>query len=325
MILQIPRLIRRLLPHGVPLKDLNVIRIETTVAVYLVFEAQNDVPRWAVRIGTADTIARQHDILRRIHSRAPGLVAEPIICEELEGEGWVRIESGLDGTPWFALKRDLRTAEEWSTVRQRARVALGSLHAVIQQYPDWRVAVDPAAEMQRVLDLATRLEVASNAACRAAAAAREVLTGCGRIESYWQHGDFCLNNLVFADPGAAVIDFDEFGMTAMPLHDEFSLALSFDEIIPRTYNQSLADHLSFCLQPALGKVSWQVAYVQALFVHHLFWRLCRCAQLDRRRGAFLQLQQFVEQHVSRDEELFDNLREHRAVKNVDAIPVPRTP
>jgi hypothetical protein len=74
------------------------------------------------------------------------------------------------------------------------------------------------------------------------------LDDMGEVHASWQHGDFCLNNLLVSSHAISVIDFAEFGDTSMPLQDEIGLALSLYMLAPREARTvSLRDHLNACL------------------------------------------------------------------------------
>src|SRR3954462_2356117 len=54
----------------------------------------------------------------------------------------------------------------------------------------------------------------------------EALEALAGLPCFWQHGDFCLNNVLVSPARLSIIDFEEFGGPSMPLHDEIGLALS---------------------------------------------------------------------------------------------------
>src|SRR5204863_8352312 len=101
----------------------------------------------------------------------------------------------------------------------------------------------------------------------------ERLDDCGALDSHWQHGDFSLNNLLVSPESVGIIDFDEFGETSMPLHDEFGLALSV-----RLSQEGACDlPWSSCLAVSVGYAAERGGYdeltVEGLLLHHLLWRI----------------------------------------------------
>ncbi len=68
------------------------------------------------------------------------------------------------------------------------------------------------------------------------------------MPAVWQHGDFSLNNLMVSPDSMAVIDFEEFGLTRMPLHDAFGLAFSFQH----SQNDQCPIPLKDCLEQCIA-------------------------------------------------------------------------
>jgi hypothetical protein len=110
------------------------------------------------------------------------------------------------------------------------------------------------------------------------------LRGCV-LRTISQHGDFSVNNLMVAPEGIAVLDFEEFGLTNMPLHDAFGLALSFDWSQNGRCPLTLAECLASCLAPAHPDAD----VTTALLLHHLLWRINRCAGQPARAGVCARL------------------------------------
>src|SRR5207237_1152587 len=100
-------------------------------------------------------------------------------------------------------------------------------------------------------------------------ASAECLEGLGEVPGFWQHGDFCLNNLLVSPSALAIIDFDEFGYTLMPLHDQIGLALSLHDLAPRGVLPLPLDG-EITSSPGAGPV--ERSHLPGLFLHHLLWR-----------------------------------------------------
>ena len=101
-------------------------------------------------------------------------------------------------------------------------------------------------------------------------------------KTVWQHGDFSLNNLLVTNDSIAIIDFDEYGGTLVPLHDAFGLALS----VPLTQNGrcplSMAECIRLCVGPPRRDAAIPPIHLPALLMHHLIWRLNQSIGLERR-------------------------------------------
>jgi len=82
-----------------------------------------------------------------------------------------------------------------------------------------------------------------------------------------------------------VLDFEEFGLTNMPLHDAFGLALSFDWSQDGRCPLTLADCLACCLAPSPPDPE----VTSALLLHHLLWRINRYAGQPARAGVCARL------------------------------------
>jgi hypothetical protein len=305
MILEIPALIRELIPQHMPDGRVSVVRIETTTPLYLVFAGGSVAPRWVLRIGPGDSLRRTHGILDRLHGLAPALVPQSLLCQPWRGAEWVHVQSGVSGRPWFQLREYLAGEDDWARARHTALQSLDVLHSAIKCNPDWAVpTVDVAAEVRRQLDASAALRAASALVARAWDTWRDALANARPTACFWQHGDFCLNNLIFLDSTAAVIDFDEFGLTAMPLHDQFSLALSFADLMPPGFRQSLADHLAFCLVDVLRRQPWLTDQLEVLFLHHLLWKIARYHAHKNRAHALRLLIDLLEEHALHLDRLF---------------------
>jgi len=95
------------------------------------------------------------------------------------------------------------------------------------------------------------------------------------MDSQWQHGDFSLNNLLVSGDSVGIIDFDEFGETSMPLHDEFGLALSMRLSQEGAGDLSCATCLDSSVRYAAERGRYDERVVEGLLLHHLLWRIRR--------------------------------------------------
>jgi hypothetical protein len=292
MILDIPSVLRRFVTSEPAAGAISVARIETTTPVYLAFDAIGGAPRWVVRIGESDRLRRVHRILETLHVDAPDLVPRSLCCEPFQGTDWIHIQSGLAGRPWFRLRQSIRSDSQWTGIQAQARGALIALHGAIERQPTWTAQVDAAAELRRQIQRVAALGLLSSGHRRVLDLGQRSLDAFGVVWSKHQHGDFALNNLLFSAAGAAVIDFDECGQTAMPLHDEFSLALSFDEMMPLDASSGIGTYVTGCLADTVERSPRLGGALEGLFLHHLLWRIAQCADMANRarmRSRFLDL------------------------------------
>jgi len=283
----------------------TLVRVETTNPVYLVFDETQDSPRLVVRVGDRGQLVHEHDVLERLHQRVPDLVARSLYLASWKDDRWVHVQTGLPGTPWFRLQASLRSLHDWLPLRDRALVALRELHRAIRQDPSWREErVDPAAELDGQVGRAgpriSRLKSAVTTAER-------TLAGLKPLTWYVQHGDFCINNLIFDTSGARVIDFEEFGLTAVPLHDEFGLGLSLWDLMPAG-GDSLADQLGCVLHEPLARNPWLADHLEGLFLHHLLWRVSRCRAEPGRAAMASRLEGLIQDIGPGIANMFDRIR-----------------
>ena len=99
------------------------------------------------------------------------------------------------------------------------------------------------------------------------------LDAIGKISVHSQHGDFCLNNLIIEEDKIHIIDFEDFGITSMPLHDQFTLALSFYQLSPGDFSANLSCEIKTFASSTLKKYNWDESILSGLFMHHLLLRL----------------------------------------------------
>jgi hypothetical protein len=119
----------------------------------------------------------------------------------------------------------------------------------------------------------------------------------------WQHGDFSLNNLLVGSDSLAIIDFDEFGGTLVPLHDAFGLALSV-RLSQADCPLSPQECISLGVTPARFDEGVTVADLPPLLMHHLLWRINQCHGLERRAALRGTLLEWVDQLVDAPQMFF---------------------
>jgi aminoglycoside phosphotransferase (APT) family kinase protein len=255
-------------------RDPSVVVLRGSSTVYLMFDRDPGRPSCVVHVGPKKNTRRSYEVLSTLHGVRPGLVAEPLACFDVGADDAALVEGGLPGMPWFRSTRQLRTREEWASLRARAIDVMIDLHHIVQGRPEWQVAVSPAGELARQWDEYRGRFAPQAKLTERVASFHAALVPLGLVTSHWQHGDFCINNLMVSDTSLAIIDLEEFGRTAMPLHDAFALAHSFDEMIPgRGRWWTLADHVERCTAGTVRARGYTPSQVAGLYLHHLLWRV----------------------------------------------------
>ena len=101
--------------------------------------------------------------------------------------------------------------------------------------------------------------------------ADEILVNMQRRFGYSKES--ALDTILFA-LRKRIIDFDEFGLTSMPLHDQFGLALSTHELVSADGPwRPLANDVQACLAPVLSAQPALAGHIRGLLVHHLLWNV----------------------------------------------------
>lgn len=314
MVIDIPHLVRELIPLTRSIEGMSVACVHTTRPKYLVFAADPQRPAFVVQFGPGAQMARTHHALLRLHARLPDVVAESLVCAEINGGDCVHIQTGLAGLPWFRVADICASRADWMALLERSLTVLMRLHVAVADSPEWTCDVNPGHELRERLQ-ATR-EPGLRAGAEPIARWLSALDRLGPVRGAWQHGDFSVNNLLIADSEIGVIDFDEFGDTSMPLHDEMGLALSFPLSQHGLCPLSIKECLHRCLAPALARGRVAADAVPGLFLHHLLWRIERCEDYPARAGLRATLRRYLHRLLDQPEELLGEADLRRAIMAV---------
>jgi hypothetical protein len=297
VILEIPHLIRELVPGLLDEGRSSVACVRTTRPKYLVFGGGADRPTCVVQFGPAEAMEREHHVLSLLRPVLPDMVAAPLACAAWHGNLWVQVQSGLLGLPWFRLADRVRSARAWNCLGRRALATLARFHEAVRGVPEWAGTVRPGSELRRQAMVSQMNGTALSARAHDGIdMAAEVLDQLGPCDHFWQHGDYCLNNLLVSRSGLALIDFEEFGGTLMPWHDEIGLALSLNDLSPHgtlTVTEALA------AIPMPGYARWprptDHKFFRGFVLHHLLWRMNQAADRPTRVRMRAALAESIEQ------------------------------
>ena len=276
--------VRRLAPGLFSEQPVSVVRIEMTREVFLLFGSDATQPACVAQIGASERLETLHAVLTILHDRVGRLVPWSIACVPWHEGQSLHVQAGLPGVPWFRLGDRVRTILDWAHLETRAGDALKQLHQAVAASPEWRCRVKPDAELRHQLELLSAGDRAVPPAVVAAVRnCADRLQALGEIDWFWQHGDFCVNNLLVAPAGLGIIDFEEFGATAAPLHDEIGLGLSIHACSSTGEDWDGArQHVRACVAPTLRAHPQLTVHLPGLFVHHVVWRMNQCRDRPRR-------------------------------------------
>lgn len=264
-------------------KGISVACLCTTNPVYLVFNEHQTHPALAVRIADSEEVGEAHRIVERLYTKVGDLVAEPIVMTEI-GEYKVAVQKGLMGLPWFQLTKQYQSPAQWEALRDRSLAALTHLHAGIKAFSDWTTYCEPGTELRLCLRrcLASGTELPPRIQQQVISLSKQ-LDHIGSIKVHYQHGDYCLNNLLVEVDHIHVIDFEDFGMTSMPMHDEIALALSMYSSAPNTVQTTPKREIWACTENSLANTGLNRSMLPGLFMHHLLLRLGEWSQSSLRQ------------------------------------------
>jgi hypothetical protein len=305
MILHVASILSRMVP-GLSAGTLTcVARIHTTRPVYLVFLGDAEAPTFAVQFGTRDELLPVHRALVALHAAAPDLVPGSLACGPSWDGRWVLVQEGLPGDPWFRIRGRLKTIENWFALRDAAIATLRRLHQAIANQPEWRAQIDVGDELLRQIRCASEHAMLPHELLVRLRAMADAHASSASWPWFWQHGDFCVNNLVVADGKPKVIDLEEFGHTAVPLHDEFSLALSLDHFMRELPGAPpLAEQVETCIAATLAGAPGLERFARPLFAHHLLWRINQTRERPTRVAIRQELIQRLDRYVRSGTEVF---------------------
>jgi len=301
MLLEIPDLVRDLIPRARSIEAMSVACVQTTHPKYLVFNGNAERPAFVVQFGAREAMERTHRTLVRVHAGAPAVVPQSLVCTPAAGDEYVHIQTGLPGLPWFRIADRCRSRADWVSLLHRGLAALGQLQAAVAAVPEWTGTVYPGRELRALVESSRELHDVGLTAD--ATAGIERLDRLGPVFTAYRHGDFSVNNLLIGDTSVGIIDFDEFGETMMPLHDEIGLALSLPLSQQGVCPLSVRECLEICVTPAIARGDVAAPAVPGLLLHHLLWRIERCRAWQTRERLRATLARYVSELLAHPQSL----------------------
>lgn len=253
--------------------ELSVACIATSNPVYLVFDHSREEPLYVVR-QTSSSEINTHHISEKLHRVAGSLVPEPVGLVTNQGHDY-SIQKGVPGSPWFQISQHYSTPEQWDRLRNTAYNSLKQFQTRLSTLKEEHRIILPGKELRSAFaEFAKSGTPPPDGLERKVDYYTERLDELGEIEGSPQHGDFSLNNLIFNGDQVTIIDFEDFGITHMPLFDEFTLAASFVTTPPDDLGKDVSVELGLCVQKAAaGGGPFDAEVIKGLFLYHLLLRL----------------------------------------------------
>jgi len=291
----IESLVKELLPELCNGNSLSIACLCTSNPVYLVFINNEPYPGFVVRISASEEMRKTHLLSEKIYEIAGDLIPQPLSLSRNDAQ-YISIQAGLKGDPWFQVAGKYSTPEQWLQFKNKTIDSLTKLHQAVASNPDWNRTCEPGNELrhcyQQCIESGTILPPGVE---KQVELFSTQLDNLGKINSFAQHGDFCINNLIIEPDTMHIIDFEDFGMTYMPLHDEFTLALSTYQLAPKTVQASITEDIDLCITHSLEQLNIDRSYIPGFFMHHLLLRLGAWSQnrLPYRQWLLSILEKFI--------------------------------
>jgi phosphotransferase family enzyme len=296
MMLELVSIVHELLPGLLRSANPSVASVCTTRPKYLVFDADPTRPVCVVEFGEPERLMRIDRILRALRERMASGIPASLCCTEWRDGTYVHVQEGLAGAPWFRVSEGIASEAQWRRLLERSVDAMRRLHVATRRLDAWTGRVHVAAELERQVALCRSrdIRIGDAALARVDEWGRDA-TAAGALATCWQHGDFSLNNLLVASDSVAIIDFEEFGGTSVPLHDAFGLALSVSLSQGSECTLPRQECIRACVKTAIADEAVEPGCVPALLLHHLLWRVNQCHGLPRRAPLGQTLLAWIEQ------------------------------
>lgn len=272
MLIDVLPIVREVVPGLLQHPRPSVACVRATHQKYLVFDGDASRPACVVEIGDEMRLRRIDSVLNALHPLSPREVPRSLACVSWGPGEVVHIQQGLPGVPWFRLFESLTAPRAWHALLDRALDAMSRLHGATAAVPSWAGSVDVAAalaEEARVFRAGNESPQLDEAIARCV----DRLCGATSMPAIAQHGDFSLNNLMVAGDGIAVIDFEEFDLTRMPLHDAIGLGLSFSMSQDERCPIAVRECVERCIGGQDAIAAFEDDVLRALLLHHLVWRI----------------------------------------------------
>ena len=252
----------------------TVACIRTSNPTFLLFAEDSEYPEYVVKFGESAAMGVAYQNQSELESLLPEYIANPILLHEHSDNQTMFVQQGLVGEPWFVITPRIQSEQQWRDLGRRLTNVLQQFHQSVGSQDKWRRPMLMGAELLNKAQEYARLPeqlpqgwddvIQDNSL---------VLDELGTLDCVFQHGDYCVNNILCNGEQVGVIDFEFFGKTLMPLHDEFSLMHSLVCFVPSQFqSESLSTSVWTEVLESNGfSNQFQDKHVKALYLHFLIW------------------------------------------------------
>lgn len=254
-------------------EPISWVYLNTSEPKYLVFENESDHPKYVVQYGETSSITQAYQHLSQIAPLLPQTVPSPIACIRLENQNCVLVQTGMPGVPWFTIRNCYQTFSQWNNFIEKMAVSLREFHSAISTDDKLHKEVVLAEKLEQIAQLyknQNNVILPSNFDL-IIEQQTALLEDIGPITCHFQHGDFCINNLLVSSNRIAVIDFEHFGVNVIPYHDEFLLTSSVIDFTPEFPKLTASGIWEKVINGCKYKRVIQDFQISALFLHYILW------------------------------------------------------
>ncbi len=297
--------LQHLFPERSDISELSVLCLTTSNPVYLIFNADSATPEFAIRLSKSENFLDSYRTHQKLYEQLGDMIAKPLHIKKVENQFFF-VEAGLNGIPWYQLADRFSANDEWLNIKRLAISRLNTFQEAIKQAPDWCLQIELGNSLRKQYEECSAFNIALPKAIENLVNQYSFqLDKLAPINTFFQHGDFSLNNLLFHENSSYIIDFEDFGMTCLPLHDEFSLALSFCAAGQANQNTLIKPEIHLCLSRSSWTKVLPTDVFPALFLHHLLLRLGKWGHAKERSEHCNWLLEILESFTADPTALFD--------------------
>jgi hypothetical protein len=217
-------------------EDISVICMRNTGIVYLIFDHNFEHPKYVVKLGNKENIDALFSNMSILHEGLKEHVAKPLHKGKIGNNLYLMIQEGLKGRPWIQVSQSVSNLSDGYELFTRSISVLNKFHDSTRKQSCWRKDISLSQELRSIYSDCLGLGIVDSETSEFVGLNIGILDELDPYESHPQHGDFCINNLLFDGDQIAIIDYDEFSMTWFPYFDDLMLAFSFHEQIFSKWN-----------------------------------------------------------------------------------------
>ncbi len=238
-----------------------------TTPMYLIFHPRQSHPVYVMKTGDHEKLTRVFESSKWLYGKVPETIPEPVSLLPLNDDVWAFVQRGLPGDPWLRVIGEHNTTRSCLRLRDSAFGVMTRFHDVVRTNADWKKRYSIGEDFDRVCHKIEQGTELSSPVARFKDRVKWILNDMGDVDSFWQHGDFVINNLIFSKDHIGVIDLDDFGECSAPFLDNFALAFSINSLASMNCDwHSLDDDVRACIP----ETSYSEEQMLAFFGFFLF-------------------------------------------------------